>query len=58
MAELLKSLVRAKSLGHDIKVIWEYEDDDDGIQEDVGGFIETFALPFEFDILYSANAFR
>jgi hypothetical protein len=47
MAELLKSLVRTKSLGHDAKVIWECEEDDDGIQEDVDRFIETFNLPFE-----------
>lgn len=47
MAELLNSLVKAKSLGHDVKVIWEYEEEDDGIQEDVDMFIETFDLPFE-----------
>lgn len=47
LAELFNSLVKAKTLGHDVKVIWEYEEEDDGIQEDVDMFIETFDLPFE-----------
>lgn len=51
LAELLNSLVKAKTQGHDVKVIWEYEEEDDGIQEDVDMFIETFDLPF--DIRYT-----
>ena len=47
IAELLNALIRAKGLGHEVKVIWEYEEDDDTIQEDIDMFIETFDLPFE-----------
>ena len=47
LAELFNSLVKAKSNGHDVKVIWEYEEEDEGIQEDIDMFIETFDLPFE-----------
>ncbi len=47
LAELFNALVKAKSHGHDIKAIWEYEEEDEGIQEDVDMFIETFDLNFE-----------
>lgn len=47
IADLLTTLVKAKSLGHEVKVIWEYEEDDDGIQEDIEMFIESFDLPFD-----------
>lgn len=51
IAELFNMLVTAKSHGHEVKVIWEYEEDDDGIQEDIEMFIESFDLPF--DIRYT-----
>lgn len=47
IAELLSTLVLAKTSGHETKVIWEYEEDDDGIQEDIDMFIESFDLPFD-----------
>lgn len=47
IAELFAALVKAKDRGFDVKVIWEFEEDDDGIQEDIDMFIETFNLPFE-----------
>lgn len=47
IAELFTSLVASKSKGFDVKVIWEFEEEDDGIQEDIEMFIETFDLPFE-----------
>lgn len=47
IAELLNALIRAKGLGHEVKVVWEYEEDDDTIQEDIDMFVETFDLPFE-----------
>jgi len=47
IAELFNTLVTAKSNGHEVKVIWEYEEDDDGIQEDIEMFIESFDLPFD-----------
>ena len=51
LAELLTALLNAKSLGHEVKVIWEYEEEDEGIQEDIEMFIDTFDL--EFDIRYT-----
>lgn len=51
MAELLSGLVRVKAKGYDVKVIWEFEEDDDGIQEDIDMFIDTFDL--DFDIRYT-----
>lgn len=51
LAELFTSLVLAKNNGHDTKVIWEFEEDDDGIQEDIDMFIDAFDLPF--DIRYT-----
>ncbi|TNF27219.1 MAG: DUF1987 domain-containing protein [Bacteroidetes bacterium] len=47
LAELFTALVKAQTSGHDVKVIWEFEEEDDGIQEDIDMFIETFDLPFE-----------
>ena len=51
LAELLNALVNAKTKGHEVSVIWEYEEDDDGIQEDIDMFVESFNLPF--DIRYT-----
>ncbi len=51
MAELLTSLKKAKTSGHDVKVIWEFEEDDDGIQDDIDMFLDTFEL--DFDIRYT-----
>jgi hypothetical protein len=47
MAELFSALVKAKQHGFDVKVIWEFEEEDDGIQEDIDMFIDTFNVPFE-----------
>jgi hypothetical protein len=51
LAELLTGLQKVKSVGYDVKVIWEFEEDDDGIQEDIDMFIDTFDL--DFDIRYT-----
>ncbi|MBL4587278.1 MAG: DUF1987 domain-containing protein [Flavobacteriales bacterium] len=51
LAELLSCLKKAKTNGYDVKVIWEFEEDDDGIQEDIDMFLETFEL--DFDIRYT-----
>lgn len=47
LAELFSALLKAKERGFDVKVIWEFEEEDDGIQEDIDMFIETFNVPFE-----------
>ena len=47
LSELFQSLLIAKRAGHDVKIVWEYEEEDDGIQEDIDMFIDTFDLPFE-----------
>lgn len=47
LSELFQSLSIAKRAGHDVKIVWEYEEEDDGIQEDIDMFIDTFDLPFE-----------
>jgi hypothetical protein len=47
IADLLTGLERSAKQGHEAKVIWEYEQDDDGIQEDIDMFIETYHLPFD-----------
>ncbi|MFT4544893.1 MAG: hypothetical protein ACI9UR_002341 [Bacteroidia bacterium] len=47
LAEIFNSLVKVKELGHEVKIIWEYEEDDDTIQDDIDMFTETFNLPFE-----------
>ncbi len=51
IAELQNTLVKAKAMGREVKIIWEYEEDDDGIQEDIDMFVESFDLPF--DIRYT-----
>jgi hypothetical protein len=51
VAELLNALVKAGARGFDVRVIWEFEEEDDGIQEDIDMFIETFDLTF--DIRYT-----
>ncbi len=47
LSDLFSKMVLARKRGHDTKVIWEYEEDDDGIQEDIEMFVESFDLPFE-----------
>lgn len=47
LSDLFQCLLSAKKTGHDVKVIWEYEEEDDGIQEDIEMFIDAFDLPFE-----------
>jgi len=47
IAELFNTLVKAKAMGHEVKIIWEYEEDDDGIQEDIDMFVESYNLPFD-----------
>jgi len=47
LSELFQLLVAAKNVGNDVKVIWEYEEEDDGIQEDIDMYIETFDLDFQ-----------
>ena len=47
LSELFQSLSIAKRAGLDVKIVWEYEEEDDGIQEDIDMFIDTFDLPFE-----------
>lgn len=51
LSELFQALLVAKNAGHSVKVIWEFEEEDDGIQEDIDMFIETFDL--EFDVRYT-----
>ncbi len=51
LAELFITMIRAKNRGHETKIIWEFEEDDDGIQEDIDMFIEAFDLTF--DIRYT-----
>ena len=51
ISELFQLLKTVKSAGHEVKVIWEYEEEDDGIQEDIDMFLDTFDLPF--DIRYT-----
>lgn len=51
MAELFTSMITAKNNDHEVKVIWEFEEDDDGIQDDIDMFLDTFEL--DFDIRYT-----
>ena len=51
ISELLLHLVTAKKAGFNTKVIWEYEEADEGIQEDIDMFIDSFDL--EFDIRFT-----
>ncbi len=46
LAELFTALERSAKNGNEAKVIWEFEQDDDGIQEDIAMFQETYALSF------------
>lgn len=46
LAELFTALERSAKNGNETKVIWEFEQDDDGIQEDIAMFQETYALSF------------
>jgi hypothetical protein len=47
LAELFQGLVAVKRAGFDATVIWEYEEEDDGIQDDIDMFIDTFDLKFD-----------
>jgi hypothetical protein len=47
LADLLTAMERCAKRGNDVKVIWEYEEDDDGIAEDIEMFRETYQLDFE-----------
>ena len=47
LADLFQGLMSAKRAGHDTTVIWEYEEEDDGIQEDIDMFVDTFDLNFD-----------
>ncbi len=51
LAEIFTSLMTLKARGFPTKVIWEFEEEDEGIQEDVEMFMDTFNLPF--DIRYT-----
>jgi hypothetical protein len=46
LAELFTALEQSAKNGNEAKVIWEFEQDDDGIQEDIAMFQETYALSF------------
>lgn len=47
IADLLTALERSAKRGNEARVIWEYEADDDGIEEDIDMFRETYKLDFE-----------
>lgn len=51
LSELLIVLRNSKRLGVSPIVIWEYDEEDDGIQEDIDMFVETFEV--EFDIRHT-----
>ena len=44
LAELFTALERSAKNGNEAKVIWEFEQDDDGIQEDITMFQETLEI--------------
>ena len=52
LAELFTALERSAKNGNEAKVIWEFEQDDDGIQEDITMFQETYALTFEVNYTF------
>jgi len=52
LAELFTALERSAKNGNEAKVIWEFEQDDDGIQEDITMFKETYALSFEVNYTF------
>lgn len=47
LADLFTALERSARAGNEAKVIWEYEQDDDGIEEDIDMFRDTYQLEFE-----------
>ncbi len=47
LADLLQALGTAKKTGHEVNVVWEYDEEDEGVQEDIDMFIETFDLNFD-----------
>jgi len=47
LAELFQALKTSRDEGFSTKVIWEYDEEDEGIQEDIDMFIDTFDIPFE-----------
>lgn len=47
LADLFTALEHSVKRGNEAKVIWEFEEDDDGIQEDIDMFMETYELTFE-----------
>ncbi len=47
LADLLTAMELCGKRGNDVKVIWEYEEDDDGIAEDIEMFRETYQLDFD-----------
>lgn len=47
ISELFTHLKTAQKSGHQIKVLWEYEEDDDGIADDVEMFRHTFDIEIE-----------
>ena len=51
LSDLFQALGIAKNAGHAVKVIWEFEEEDDGMQEDIDMFVESFDL--DFDIRYT-----
>lgn len=51
LSDLFQALRIAKKAGHSVKVVWEFEEEDDGIQEDIDMFVESFDL--DFDIRYT-----
>ena len=47
ISELIGHLKQVEEDGHDIKILWEYEEDDDGIADDVDMFRHTFNIDIE-----------
>jgi len=47
IADLFTALERSAKRDNEAKVLWEYEADDDGIEEDINMFRETYQLEFE-----------
>ena len=47
LADLFTALERSAKHGNQAKVLWEFEEDDDGIQEDIEMFKESYELPFD-----------
>lgn len=51
LSDLFHALIIAKRAGHSVKVVWEFEEEDDGIQEDIDMYVDSFDL--DFDIRYT-----